>query len=98
MEYLPFVIGLALVVLAWQLPARNRVFVIHVRNGVPSTARGKVGQSFLADVADIVERQRIRRGSIFGLTRHGKINLGFSRTIPVNCRQSLRNIWSMHAR
>jgi Protein of unknown function (DUF3634) len=101
MAYLPVFIGLLLfaLILAWQVPARGRVFVIRVRNGVPVVTRGKITQGFLAEVADVVRRNGIRRGSIFGLSRRGgSINLGFSRTIPANCRQSLRNVWSMHAR
>lgn len=99
MVYFPVFIVLALLglFLVWQVPVRGRLFVIRIRNGVPVVTRGRVTQGFLAEVADIVRRDGIRRGSSFGLRRHGEtITLGFSRTIPANRRQAFRNVWSLH--
>jgi hypothetical protein len=100
MEYL--VILAALVVLgmlfAWRVGAHGRVFVIRVRNRVPFQTKGKVSQAFVVELADVLQRHGVRRGSIYGVRRRGAVMLGFSRGIPQTARQALRNVWAMHGR
>ena len=100
MEYavLAVVVVFVAVAVSWQVTARRRVFVIRIRNGVPFLTRGKVAQAFVVELADVLNRQRIRKGLIFGVPKAGRVALGFSRSIPASARQSLRNVWSMHAR
>jgi hypothetical protein len=100
MEYvvLAVVVVLVGVIIAQQVAARQRVFVIQIRNGVPFLKRGKVSQAFVVELADVLNRHGVRRGAIYGVPKAGRVALGFSRTIPANIRQSLRNVWSMHAR
>lgn len=83
---------------AWQASTRGRVFVIRIRDGVPSLARGKVSPGFVTEIGDVLSRHRVRRGSIFGISKRGMVSLGFSRSIPNASRQALRNVWSIHAR
>ncbi len=100
MDYavLALVVVSVAVVLSWQMTTRRRVFVIQIRNGVPFLKRGKVAHAFVVELADVLNRHDIRKGAIYGVPKTGRVALGFSRTIPASARQSLRNVWSMHAR
>lgn len=100
MEYVAIVIVLvALAVLfSWRVTAHGRVFVIRVRNRVPFLAKGKVSQTFVAELAEVLVSHEVRRGSIYGARRRGTVSLGFSRDIPPAARQALRNVWAMHGR
>jgi hypothetical protein len=77
---------------------RARVWVIRIKAGVPFLVKGKIPQSAVADLAEVLQRHGVRRGAIYGVSRHRTVTLGFSRAIPPGCRQALRNVWSMHAR
>jgi hypothetical protein len=100
MEYavLALLVVLAVVVVSWQVTTRRRVFVIQIRKGVPFLKRGKVTQAFVVELADVLGRHGVRHGAIYGVPKAGRVALGFSRAIPPSVRQSLRNVWSMHAR
>jgi hypothetical protein len=100
MEYLAIgaiVVGVAVLALG-AAQARGRVFTIRVRNGFPVVARGKVSQAFVAELAGTPREKGIRSGSIFGVRKRGSLSLEFSRSIPRDARQSLRNVWAMHGR
>lgn len=86
------------VVISWQITARGRVFVIRIRNRVPFLTHGKVSQAFVTEFAEVIQTHGVRRGSIYGVRKHGAVVLAFSRGIPTSARQSLRNVWSMHRR
>ena len=100
MEYVAIVGVLVLlaVLFSWRVAAHSRVFVIRVRNRVPVTVKGKVSQAFVAELADVLRRHEVRRGSIYGVRRRGAVLLGFSPGIPQAARQGLRNVWAMHGR
>jgi len=100
MEYVAIVAAVALLaaLFAWQIAARGRVFVIRVRNRVPFLTKGKVSQAFVVELADVLQRHGVRRGSIYGVRRRGAVLLGFSRGVPHAARQALRNVWAMHGR
>ena len=83
---------------AAQVTAKSRVWVVRIKGGVPSLVKGRIAQTVVADLAEVLERHSVRRGAIYGVKRGRTVTLGFSRTIPANCRQALRNVWSMHAR
>jgi hypothetical protein len=91
-------IVLAFVLFSWQMTARTRAWVIRLRNGVPFLVKGKIAATVVAELAEVLQRHGVRRGALYGVKRRGMIVLGFSRAIPQNCRQALRNVWSMHAR
>jgi len=86
------------VAFAWRVSAQGRVWVIRIRAGVPFLVKGKVAQTVVADFAEVLGRHGVRRGALYGVNRRGTVSLDFSRSIPQSCRQSLRNVWSMHAR
>jgi len=83
---------------AARVAGKSRIWVIRLKAGVPHLAKGKIAQTVVAELADVLQRHGVRRGAIYGLKRGGTVTLGFSRAIPAHCRQALRNVWSMHAR
>src|SRR4051812_49214372 len=99
MEYavVAAVIVLLAIFYAARVSRKSRVWVIRLKAGVPFLVKGKIPQAAVADLAEVLQRHGVRRGAIFGINRRGKVSLGFSRGIPANCRQALRNVWSMHA-
>jgi hypothetical protein len=100
MEYavIAAVIVALAVLYAARVSGKSRVWVIRIKAGVPFLVKGKIAQTVVADLAEVLQRHGVRRGAIYGLNRRGTVTLGFSRSIPVNCRQAMRNVWSMHAR
>jgi hypothetical protein len=86
------------ILIAWLVTIQRRVFVIRIRQGVATVARGKLPPAFVAEVGDVIRRFGIRQGTIHGVPRRGKVGLGFSRSIPAQSHQALRNVWTMHAR
>jgi hypothetical protein len=100
MEYLAILAVMVALgaVFAWRVSARRRVFVIHVRNRVPFLKAGKVSQAFVVELADVLQRHGVHRGSLYGVRHRGTVMLGFSRGIPPGARQALRNVWTMHGR
>jgi Protein of unknown function (DUF3634) len=100
MEYVAILVAVGAIaaIAYWQVTVRSRVFVVRVRDRVPSVARGKVSQAFVTELADVLRRHSVRRGAIYGVRRRGAVLLGFSPGIPQAARQALRNVWSMHGR
>jgi hypothetical protein len=100
MEYavIAALIVLLAVLYAARVSGKARAWVIRIKAGVPFLVKGKIPQAAVAELAEVLQRHGVRRGAIYGLNRRGTVTLGFSRTIPANCRQALRNVWSMHAR
>jgi hypothetical protein len=84
------------VVVAWLLVGPHHIFVIRIENGIARTRRGKVSASFLWALNTTCEREGLIKGVIRGVQfRHG-ILLRFSRGIPPQCRQGIRNLWALH--
>lgn len=84
-------LGLAVAGL-WMLWRSRYVFIVRIRNGRPSVARGKVMKAFLEDVAEVCSRENVSSGTIKGVRKGNRIVMVFSRGIPPYCRQQLRNI------
>lgn len=74
------------------------VFVIAIKDGSPRMSSGKVSASFLMELAEVLTRYDVREGKITGIRRNSGVSLQFSKSIPVGCWQSIRNVWSYHAR
>jgi hypothetical protein len=83
---------------AGYMSKKSRVWVIKVRNGNSTLTRGRIAQTVVAELADVLHRNGVKHGALYGIRRRGTVTLGFSRSIPQSCRQGLRNVWSMHAR
>lgn len=100
MEYVAaaVVISLMAAIAWWQMIARQRVFVIRVRDRTPFVAKGKVSQAFVMELKDVLQRHAVGSGLIYGVRRRGMVLLGFSLGIPTAARQALRNVWALHGR
>jgi hypothetical protein len=75
----------------------NYVFVVHFRDGVPHTTRGKVSGAFLQDLAAFCAENGIRDGWVGGVPHGKRVRLAFSRHFSEAQRQRLRNLWVTHA-
>ena len=94
---MPQLVCLAVLVLvAWLLLKPDQAFVIRIENGIARTARGRVPAAFLWELNTTCEREHIREGVIRGVRFRYGILLRFSRNIPRDRRQGIRNLWAMH--
>ena len=71
------------------------VFLVRIRQGLPSIARGRVTVQFLQEMSDVLETAGVSTGWVGGVLRGKRIGLKFSRNIPPDCRQRLRNLWPL---
>jgi hypothetical protein len=85
----------ALIVWALISVARPRpAFVVQIRSGVPTVARGTIAPAFVAEIADACRRHRVQSATVTGVVNDGRIALAFSGDISASCGQQLRNLWS----
>jgi hypothetical protein len=85
-----------ILLVAWLLLGPSYAFVIRIEDGVARAARGRVPAAFLWELNTTCQREQIREGMIRGVRfRHGVV-LRFSRSIPPDRRQGIRNLWAMH--
>ena len=91
MEYavLAALVVLAGVAVSWHVTVRRRVFDIRIRNGVPFLRRGKVTPAFVAELADVLNRNGVRRG---GMGQKGQSGGLGSRLIPASAPVSKRMV------
>jgi len=79
----------------WAIQPRY-VFVIRIEDSVARAAKGKVAPAFVSEVSDACSQAGVRRGWVGGVVASGKrVKLAFSWSIPIGCRQQLRNLWAM---
>jgi hypothetical protein len=96
MQVLGYVVLLAVAGgIIWAVWRGRADFVIRIADGQPQAAQGKVAGAFLKDLQEICERQGITQGRIRGVRSGRSVSLEFSRTIPPNCRQQIRNVWTL---
>src|SRR4051794_14427290 len=69
------------------------VFKISVSNGSARLVKGKLSQGLVQEIRDICRERGIARGWIGGVRRGRAVTLVFSRSVPADCRQQLRNLW-----
>lgn len=69
-------------------------FTVSIRNGDARAVQGKITAKVLSEFSDVARQGQISRGYIYGLRRGNQTTLRFSSSIPLACRQRLRNIWS----
>src|SRR5687767_12364480 len=72
------------------------VFLVRVVNGETRVSTGKVTSAFLTQLAETCGRTGVQRGWVGGVLRGKRVALRFSRSIPTDCRQRLRNLWALH--
>ncbi len=83
-------IGLAIV---WWIVRPHYAFVLFVEGCKLDRVRGSAPRSFLLEVDDICRQMEIPRGTIRALRVRQWTRLIFSREIPPDVRQRIRNIW-----
>ncbi len=81
---------------AWYALRPRPAFVVTVADGVARLTRGKVTAPFLRDVQEVCNQNDLRRGTLKGFVRGRRVVLSFSRHVPADCRQQLRNRWALH--
>ena len=80
--------------IVWSAMQPRYEFVLRIRQGQVTPARGKVTTAFLTNVTGLVREHGIDRGWIAG-ERHGKrVRLIVSRGFPAGPAQQLRNAWN----
>jgi hypothetical protein len=72
------------------------VFVIVIRAGKIKGYRGKIPRGFKEDCEHLVGELNLKRGTIKGVRKAGKVRLRFSFLIPKSCHQRFRNAWHFH--
>jgi len=88
------VIGLLLTALWWGVqPAA--IFVVRLRDGLPQPVKGTVTPAFLDAVREVCQQCGVQAGTVKGLARGRRISLAFSRRLPPEARQRLRNWWAI---
>lgn len=91
----PTLAVLAFGALFWFLFQQRYLFVVRIRHGVPRLAKGKVTAAFLQELQSLCAESHVTHGWVGGV-RHGKqVRLTFSRDIPGQCQQRLRNLWQL---
>ncbi len=72
------------------------VFVIAIRNGEILVKKGKVPHQFLRFCLELAEAEGLPDSTIRGFRAARGIGLRFSRSLPHEYHQRLRNSWSSH--
>lgn len=83
-----------IVVLVYAMRPR-RVFSVRIENGVTRT-QGGVPREFLREIQSACTEAGVARGKVEGLRWGKHVVLSFSRSIPSDCRQRIRNLWQVH--
>jgi hypothetical protein len=95
-QSLVFILGVALVAFcAWMAFKPNYVFIIHIRNGRATAAKGVVADRFLRDIEAAIAQEPIHEGWIGAVNdRRLGLRLVFPKTWQVGAQQRIRNIWA----
>jgi hypothetical protein len=93
---LKFLFVAAAVIVAVIVLRPRPAFVIRVRDGKVSVARGKLSRKFLEDCQHLISECNIQHATIRGFSKGNRVSLKFSRHIPASCHQRFRNIWGFH--
>ncbi len=72
---------------------RTLAFFIVISNGVAQVQRGKATAAFVEEVRACCQEAGITSAEIWGKHFAGRMRLGFSRSVPKNVRQRIRNIY-----
>ena len=94
MEQLSLLGGIAVALwFCWYCTRPRYAFTVQVEQGRPALVHGNLKPGFLAEVADICARNPHARGRIYGRRRGKRVRLEFSRELPGELHQPLRNAW-----
>lgn len=86
--------GAALAWALWQAARPRAEFRVQVVDGQAQAVEGTVTPAFLERVREVCAAHGVGHGTIAGRAHGRLIRLWFSREIPPNGRQQLRNWWA----
>jgi hypothetical protein len=99
---MPLAIALLLLVatapLVVALLRANELFVLRLRNGRLSIARGRLPQRLLDDIGDVVRAPVVLEGTLRGVSEDGRVRIYADADLTDAQRQRLRNVlgqWSV---
>lgn len=82
--------------IAWLLARPHYAFLVRIDDGKTRVTAGKVTTAFLDQVQQTCSELGVAHGWIGGHRRGRHTRLAFSRGIPPQVQQRLRNLWCMH--
>lgn len=99
MTWLLTILALSLLVIPLAISIRRstELFRLEVRDGKASFVRGRMPQSLLSDLEDIVRSPPIARAEIWAVRRSGKARLETKGELSAEQRQRLRNVVGMYS-
>jgi hypothetical protein len=71
-------------------------FVIRLVAGEAEVSKGRVPAAFLAELRELVAREKLVSGVVRGQRQETYVRLVFSREIPPEMHQRLRNLWHVY--
>jgi hypothetical protein len=86
------VLALSLVPLVLGIRRSTELFVIHVRSGEPRLVRGRLPQSLLDEITDIVRSPRVSAARLRVVRRSGQPELSLRGDVDDAGAQRLRNV------
>jgi hypothetical protein len=93
---MPLVIALLLLVatvpLVVALLRANELFVLRLRDGRASIARGRLPQRLLDDIGDVLRDPPVLEGTLRGVSEDGRVRLYADAALSDAQRQRLRNV------
>lgn len=85
-------LALALLPLVIGLRRSTELFVVRVRSGVPRLVRGRIPQSLLDEIADVVRTPRVHAARLRVVRRAGQPSLSIRGDVDAAGAQRLRNV------
>lgn len=99
MTWLLTILALSLLVIPLAISIRRstELFRVRVRDGKARFVRGRMPQSLLTDLEDIVQSPPIERAELWAVLRSGRAQLETRGAIGAEQRQRLRNVVGMYS-
>lgn len=89
----PIILLVVVAGFAWILFSPRFEFRVRISRGSLKLSTGKVARDSLSQLQEICNEWHIERGWIGGIRRGKHVRLAFSRSVPPDCRQQIRNMW-----
>jgi hypothetical protein len=90
-------LSLPLIPLVISVRRSTELFRIKVRDGKARFVRGRMPQSLLSDVEDVVRSPPIERAELWAVRRSGKAHLETKGELSAEQRQRLRNVVGLYS-
>ena len=69
------------------------VFTVRIRKDSVTCVQGKIVQKTLIAFKELAKKEKIKKGSIYGIQQKAGLSMKFSSGIPKECYQKFRNVW-----